>query len=110
MDTACIHKVITVLGIEGLKVRNVLEVVGIDLTAFKCIVGCHIVSELNDLKLVSLSCQIINDKVEKDRMGIGCGTYLNDVGCCGSFLAPAAKTAVSAKSTTVRTAKNFFMM
>ena len=57
-----------------------LEVVGIDLTAFKCIVGCHIVSELDDLKLVSLSCQVINDKVEKDCMGIGCGTYLNDVG------------------------------
>ena len=50
MDTAGINKVSTVLCIEVVKVRNVLEVVCVDLAALNYEVGLYIIFKFGNLK------------------------------------------------------------
>lgn len=56
MDTAGIYQVSTLLLVEALQIRNVLEVVGIEFTGLYYFVGLYIVIEYLNLQSIALLC------------------------------------------------------
>ena len=57
MDASRVYQVRALLFVEVLQIRNVLEVVGVKLTALDDVVGLHIVLELLDLERPALGSQ-----------------------------------------------------
>ena len=54
MDFACYNKVCTLLFVEAVKIRNVLEVVCIKFTGFYYKVGLYIIIKFNNFKFVTV--------------------------------------------------------
>ena len=57
MDAACIYQVCAFLFVEAVKVRDVLEVVGIEIAALYNQVGLYIIIKNCDLKIIALFSQ-----------------------------------------------------
>ena len=80
MDSTSVYKMIAMLCIEGFKIWDVLEVVGIDFAILYSVIWSYIVCEFLDFKCDSLSCEVINHKREKSCVWFW-GSTNNDF-CC----------------------------
>ena len=94
MDPAGNGKVGSVVGIEVLKIVDVLEIVGVDLTAVDNIVGLDIVLKLDDLELIALGLQ---DRLYLSQdLSVRCGArgdsdmivFRSFCSCCGRCFLP----------------------
>ena len=57
MDLARNYQVCALLRVEALKIRNMLEVIGVDLSAVYYLIGLYVVLEDFDLQFIAFLCQ-----------------------------------------------------
>ena len=57
MDLSCDYKVCSLLLVEALQIRDMLEIVGIDLSAVYDLVGLYIVLKYLDLQIIAFFSQ-----------------------------------------------------